>query len=438
MKYAIKGAHITDPANGIDGPGEILVENGLIAAVGEKVESGGATIIDASGLALLPGLIDIHVHLREPGQEYKETIGTGSRAAAAGGFTAVAAMPNTLPVNDNAEVTGYIMEKARQEAVCRVYPVGAISKGLKGEDLAAIGEMREAGVVALTDDGRPVENSMLMRRAMEYAGAFGLPVISHAEDLALARGGQMNEGAVSTVLGLTGIPAEAEEIMVARDILLARLTGAKLHLAHLSTQGSMELLKFGKSLGVRVTGETAPHYFTLTDEKLTGFDPVYKMNPPLRSAADKDAVRRALGSGLLDAIATDHAPHAADEKEMELEAAPNGVTGLETSLGLALSLVRDGTLTLSGLVRLMSLNPARILGIPGGTLSPGSPADMVLVDLGADWTVDTGRFYSKSRNCPFEGFKLTGRAVKTITGGRLVYDSGRITAENLEKAEHPK
>ena len=438
MKYLVRGAHVVDPANGTDGVKDLLVEGGLIAAVSDSVDAPGVPVVDAGGLHLFPGLVDIHVHFREPGQEYKEDIASGSRAAAAGGFTSVACMPNTAPVIDNAEIASYLLKKAREAAVCRVYPVGAISRGQKGEDLAAIGEMAEAGCVAISDDGRPVESAMLMRRAMEYSKAFGLTVISHPEDMTLARGGQMNEGEVSTVLGLTGIPAEAEEIMVARDILLARLTGAKVHLAHLSTAGSMELLKWGKERGIGVTGETAPHYFTLTEEMLHSFDPVYKMNPPLRTRADLEAVRKALADGTADAIATDHAPHASDEKEREFEAAPNGVIGLETSLPLGLALVAEGVLTLPALIRLMSFNPARILGLRAGSLAPGMPADFVLADLSARFAVDPGTFFSKSKNCPFAGMKLVGRAVKTFAGGRLVYDSGRVTAENLEKAEYPQ
>lgn len=437
MKYLIRGAHLVDPSTSLDKVADIAVKAGRIAAVGQNLDSVGFKVFDAGGLHLFPGLIDVHVHLREPGQEYKEDIRSGTRAAAAGGFTGVAAMPNTVPVNDNAEITSYILEKARAGGVCRVYPVGAISKGLKGEDLAHIGEMKEAGIVAVTDDGRPVESAMLMRRAMEYASHFNLPVISHSEDLSLAHGGAMHEGAVSTTLGLPGIPAEAEEIMVARDILLAKLTGAKLHLAHLSTAGSMSLLYLAKSQRLKVTGETAPHYFTFTDEKVKSFDSVYKMNPPLREARDVKAVRDALRSGVVDMIATDHAPHAADEKEREFEAAPNGVIGLETSLGLALGLVHEGIISLLDLVRLMSTAPAKTLGLPGGTLAAGAAADFTLVDLNASWTVDSSRFQSKSRNCPFHGMELKGRAVKTITAGKLVYDNGTITADNLEKAEYP-
>lgn len=436
MRYVIRGAHVVDPVNQVDGKLDVAVEEGKIAAVGKKLT--GGHVVDGSGLHLLPGLIDIHVHLREPGQEYKESIATGTRAAAAGGFTGVACMPNTSPVNDNAEITSCIVAKAKAEGLCRVYPVGAISKGLKGEDLAHIGEMKDAGCVAVTDDGRPVMNSMLMRRAMEYAKGFGLTVMSHSEDLHLAAGGAMNEGVVSSLLGLPGIPAEAEEVMVARDILLARLTGAKVHLAHLSTEGSFKLLHWAKYRGINVTGETAPHYFTLTDEAVKSFDANFKMNPPLRAEADRMAARAALADGTVDAIATDHAPHAPDEKEVEFEAAPNGVLGLETSLALGLGLVADKTLALSALVRLMSANPAAILGVPGGNLAPGAPADMVLVDLKAKWSVDPLRFQSKSRNTPFAGMKLTGRAVKTIAAGKLVWDDGRPIAENIEKAEQPK
>ncbi|MFU8856714.1 MAG: dihydroorotase [Deferrisomatales bacterium] len=435
MDVVIRGAHLVDPAAGVDGRRDLGVRGGLIVAVEPSLDPGGAPVIDAGGLHAFPGLIDVHVHLREPGYEYKETVATGSRAAAAGGFTAVACMPNTEPVNDSAEVTRYILEKARHGAVCRVYPVGAISKGLQGEELAEMGDLAEAGCVAVTDDGRPVSSSLLMRRALEYAKGFRLTVISHCEDLELAAGGCINEGLTSAHLGLPALPAEAEEIQVVRDLLLLRRAGGRLHLAHLSTRGSVEFLRWGKRLGLAVTGETAPHYFTLTDDAVRGFDARFKMNPPLREIADVEGVQRAVARGVVDAIATDHAPHAADEKEVEFEAAANGVVGLETSLALSLRLVHEGIATLPRVVAALTCGPARALGLGGGTLRVGTPADLVLVDVDAPFDVDSARFHSKARNCPFDGSRLRGRAVRTMVGGKTVFLEGRIAAENLEAAE---
>jgi dihydroorotase len=438
MRYVIRGAHVVDPANEVDGPRDVAVEDGRITALEAVIEPGSAPVLDAAGLHLFPGLVDVHVHLREPGFEYKETVASGSRAAAAGGFTSVACMPNTKPVNDNAEVTRYILDKAKSGGVCRVYPVGAISKGLKGEDLSEMGELAEAGCVAVTDDGRPVESSLLMRRAMEYAKGFGLVVVSHCEDLDLVDGGCINEGLTSAFLGLPAQPSEAEEIMVARDLLLARRSGARLHLAHLSTRGSVELLRWGKRLlRLPVTGETAPHYFTLTDDAVRGFDTHFKMNPPLREIADMEGIQRALNRGIVDAIATDHAPHAADEKELEFEAAANGVIGLETSLALSLRLAHHGIVSLRRVVAALTCGPARALNLPGGTLSVGVPADLVLVDLDAGFNVNPDTFQSKARNCPFAGMDLRGRVVHTLLAGKSVYADGRIVAENLENAEIP-
>lgn len=437
MKYVIRGAHVVDPANQVDGVRDVAVEDGRIAAVQPVLEPGTAPVLDAGGLHLFPGLVDVHVHLREPGFEYKETVATGTRAAAAGGFTSVACMPNTKPVNDNAEVTRYILEQARAAGVCRVCPVGAISKGLKGEELAEMGELAAAGCVAVTDDGQPVTSSLLMRRAMEYAKGFDLVVVSHCEDLELVDGGCMNEGLTSAFLGLPSSCAEAEEVMVARDLLLARRTGARLHLAHLSTRGSVELLRWGKRLmHLPVTGETAPHYFTLTDDAVRSFDTRFKMNPPLREIADLEGIQRALSRGILDAIATDHAPHAADEKEKEFEAAANGVIGLETSLALSLRLARHGVVPLRRVVAALTCGPARALNLPGGTLGVGSAADLVLVDLDAAFTVDPTTFQSKARNCPFAGMELRGRVVRTVVGGKTLYQDGRIAAENLVNAEN--
>ncbi len=435
MYVVIRGCHLVDPAAGVDGRRDLAIHDGRIVAVAPSFDPGAAPTIDAAGLHVFPGLIDVHVHLREPGHEYKETVATGSRAAAAGGFTAVACMPNTNPVNDSAEVTRYILERARAGAVCRVYPVGAVSKGLRGEDLADLGELAEAGCVAVTDDGRPVSSSLLMRRALEYGKGFGLTVISHCEDLELAAGGCMNEGLTSAYLGLPAIPSEAEEIQVVRDLLLLRRTGGRLHLAHLSSRGSVEFLRWGKRLGLPVTGETAPHYFTLTDDALRGFDARFKMNPPLREIADVEGIQKAVARGVVDAIATDHAPHADDEKELEFEAAANGVVGLETSLALSLRLVHEGLAPLRRVVAALTSGPARVLNLPGGTLAPGSPADLVLVDLEAEHQVDPSRFFSRARNCPFVGMRLRGRVVRTLVGGRTVYREGRIAAENLETAE---
>ncbi len=435
MDLVIRGGRVIDPAAGVDGPRDVAIADGRIAAVEPGIDPGPTPVIDAAGLWVLPGLVDIHVHFREPGYEYKEDVASGTRAAAAGGFTAVACMPNTDPVNDDAEVTRYILERAREGGVARVHPVGAVSRGLGGEDLAPIGELAEAGCVAVTDDGRPVGSGLLMRRALEYASAFGLPVISHCEDLDLAAGGCMNEGLASAYLGLPGIPSEAEEAMVARDLLLLRRTGGRLHLAHLSTRGSVKLLRWGKRMGLPVTGETAPHYFTLTEDAVRGFDTDAKMNPPLREIADVEGVQKGLARGAVDAIATDHAPHAPDEKEVEFEAAPNGVVGLETSLALSLKLVREAGVPLARVVAALTAGPARALGLPGGTLVPGAPADVTLVDPDATWTVDPAAFQSKARNSPFAGMTLRGRAVRTLVGGRTVYLDGRITAENLDEAE---
>ncbi|MGA2402772.1 MAG: dihydroorotase [Syntrophobacteraceae bacterium] len=377
--------------------------------------------IDVSGKWIVPGLIDMHVHLREPGEEYKETIASGTQAAAAGGFTSVACMPNTHPVNDSAAVTQYILEKARDEGSCRVFPVGAISRGIEGKNISEYGELRAAGVIALSDDGRPVMNSMLMRRALEYAKTFDLLVISHCEDLDLCGGGLMNEGPVSTRLGMRGIPRAAEEIMVARDILLAELTGSRLHLAHISTAGSVRLIREAKRRGIPVSAETAPHYFTLTEELISTFDSVYKVNPPLRRSEDIEAIKQGLADGTIDAIASDHAPHSSVEKDLEFEYAANGMIGLESSLPLILRIMREGVLTPMEAVAKVSCNPARILAIPFGALRKGTPADLTLIDPEVKYTIDASRFKSKSRNCPFDGMEAQGKAVMTLVGGRVVF-----------------
>jgi dihydroorotase len=418
----IKGALVVDPGQRLEAPMDLLIADGKIAELSPPgtIPIDGRRVLEAQGLVLTPGLIDMHVHLREPGEEYKETIESGARAAVKGGFTAVACMPNTKPVNDNASVTRFILEQAKAAALARVYPVAAISMGSLGEALSEYGDQREAGAVAVSDDGWPVMNSMLMRRALEYARTFGLPVISHAEDLELRGEGVMHEGRVSLELGLRGIPAAAEEVMIFRDITLAGLTGCRLHIAHVSTAGAVELIRRAKAARLPVTAETAPHYFSLTDEAVYGYDTNAKVNPPLRTAADQAAIKQGLKDGALDAIASDHAPHTSLEKDLEFQAAAFGLIGLETSLGLSLKLVHDGVLSLSQLVTKMSLNPARILGLPGGTLAVGAPADLTLIDLKRGWTVDANTFASKSRNCPFQGWTLPGKAVMTLVGGRIV------------------
>jgi dihydroorotase len=421
MNILIRNGHIIDPANSVDAMLDLRIADGKIAKLGRpgSVPANGCQVIDAAGRLVVPGLIDMHVHLREPGYEYKETIATGTAAARAGGFTAVCCMPNTNPVNDCRSVTEFILSQAARSAFARVLPVGAVTKGSKGEELSEIGELRDAGCVGISDDGRPVANSGVMRRAMEYSRAFDLPVLSHCEDASLAARGVMNEGFVSTELGLRGVPNAAEDVMVARDIALAELTGARVHICHVSTAGAVRMVREAKARGVRVTAETCPHYFLLTDEAVRGYNTLAKMNPPLRSAEDVAAIRAGLADGTIDAIATDHAPHAGDEKAVEFDAAPFGIVGLETSVGLSLQLVQDGLLSLSELVRRMSANPAAILRVKGGTLAAGADADVTIIDPEAPWTVNAAEFKSKSRNTPFDGWKLKGRAVQTIVGGVL-------------------
>ncbi len=416
--WRIKNGRIIDPTSNTDHIGDLLIIDGCIAGP-DQVAPPEVPEIDASGCWVVPGLTDMHVHLREPGAEYKEDILSGTRAAVAGGFTGVACMPNTSPVNDCMAVTVMILARAGQ-AAARVYPVGAISKGIEGHQLAELGEMKAAGVVAVSDDGHPVRDSQLMRRALEYAGDFGLMVISHSEESALSSG-VMNEGAMSTRLGLKGIPTAAESIMVYRDIALAEFTGKKVHIAHVSTAMSIELIRSAKARGVQVTAETAPHYFTLTDEAVAGYDTNTKMNPPLRSAADREAIRLALADGTLDAIATDHAPHSILEKETEFDTATNGIIGLETALPLALALVRDKVIDEKQLVKLMAVNPATILGIPAGTLCSGAAADVTIIDPKREFLYTEDEVVSKSRNTPFLGWQLQGRAVLTMVGGELRY-----------------
>lgn len=423
MGLLLKGGLVVDPAQDLEAPLDLLIDQGRIArlAAPGAIPSAGHEVRDCTGLVVCPGFIDIHVHLREPGQEYKETILTGGQAAAAGGFTAVACMPNTQPVNDHATVTRFILERAAQAQQVRVYPVAAISQGSQGQILAEYGELQAAGAVAVSDDGRPVVNAQLMRRALEYAHTFGLLVMSHAEDLDLAGQGVMHEGTVSLRLGLRGIPAAAETVAVFRDCELARLTGARLHIAHISTAGAVEIIRRAKAVGTPVTAETAPHYFSLTHEAVHGYDTNAKMNPPLRTAADVAAIKEGLADGTLDCIATDHAPHSVLEKEVEFDQAANGIIGLETAVGLSLRLVAEGVLTLRQLVAKLSTNPARILGVPGGMLREGGPADITVLNLQHPWTVDVAQFRSKSRNSPFHGWELPGRAVLTVVGGKVVY-----------------
>lgn len=430
----IKNGHIVDPSKGIDGVGDVLIENGKIIELRVKSSESGVKdnsklktqnselrIIDASGLYILPGLVDMHVHLREPGFEHKETIKTGTGAAIKGGFTSVCCMPNTNPINDNRTVTEFILRKAYAEGSCYVYPIGAITKGQKGEELAEMGLMYEAGCVAFSDDGRPVMNSLLMRRALEYSKAFNVPIISHCEDINLSQDGVINEGRFSVEIGLRGIPYVAEEIMVARDILLAELTGGRLHIAHVSTEGSVRLIRQAKERGIKVTAETCPHYFTITEDAVKGYNTNTKVNPPLRTEKDIEAIKEGLKDGTIDVIATDHAPHHRDEKLQEFDKAPFGISGIETALSLSLRLVHDGILSMSQLIEKIALNPAKILGINKGTLRIGSDADIVIVDINREFKVEPEKFISKGKNTPFEGRTLKGMPVITICKGKI-YD----------------
>lgn len=422
MRILIKGGHVIDPSQGIDKHCDILVENRKIKKIyakGKAVEDPKDKVIDARGLYVLPGLVDMHIHLREPGFEHKESIQTGTHAAIHGGFTSVCAMPNTNPVNDNPGITEYIQNKSNEEGVCTVYPIGAITKGQRSEELAEMGLMLEEGCVAFSDDGKPVMNALLMRRALEYSKAFGFPIIAHCEDMELAKGGVMNEGAMSFSLGLRGIPHTAEETITFRDVALAELTGGRLHVAHVSTEGSVRIVRDAKSRGVKVTAETCPHYFSITDEAVAGFNTAAKVNPPLRTKRDIEAIKEGISDGTLDAIATDHAPHHRNEKQLEFDMAPFGISGLETALALSLNLVRDGVITLNQLVDKMSCTPARILGLPKGSLSEGADADIVIIDMDKSWTVDCEAFFSKGKNTPFEGWQMRGAALYTISMGKV-------------------
>ncbi|WP_305046172.1 dihydroorotase [Geoalkalibacter sp.] len=421
MKILISGGRVLDPAHGIDDQLDLLIENGRIGQVGKNLKAEGAQLIDARGKLVTPGLIDLHVHLRDPGQEYKEDIVSGTRAAVAGGFTAVACMPNTKPVNDGKSVTRYILAKAAAEGFCHVLPVGSITQGSKGEALAEMGDMKEAGCVGFSDDGHPVTSGELMRRALEYARPFGVPIIAHSEDLDLVGQGVMNEGFVATELGLKGIPWVAEAAPIARDVMLAEFTGGHLHVAHVSCGAAVEIIRSAKKRGVRVTCEAAPHHFTLTDEAVRGYDTNAKMNPPLRSAEDVAAIRAGLADGTIDAIATDHAPHHIDEKNVEFNIALNGIVGLETALPLTLRLVSDGVLSLADAIAKLTIHPARVLGLESGTLEVGRMADVTIIDPELKWTVDAQKLVSKSKNTPFDGWKMVGAATHTIVAGRIRY-----------------
>ncbi|MBX6332559.1 MAG: dihydroorotase [Gemmatimonadaceae bacterium] len=419
----LTGGTILDPSCGVNERGDLLIADGKVARAGGRISDvEDAEVIDCTGCYVSPGFIDVHCHLREPGREDVETIATGARAAAAGGFTAVCAMPNTEPVTDNQAAVGFIIRQAHRAGAAKVYPIGAISVGQKGESLAEFGEMVGAGAVAVSDDGRPVASAHLMRTALEYAQAFDIPVIDHCEEPTLAHGGSMNEGIVSARLGLRGIPSEAEEIMVIRDILLARRTGGHVHLAHMSTKGSVELIRWGKERGINVTAEVTPHHLTLTEEAVDGYDTHAKMNPPLRTAEGLAAVREARPHGTIDVVATDHAPHHYDAKEREFADAPFGIVGLETALALVVTeLVGTGILDFPQLVDRMSTRPAKLFHLPGGTLAEGSVADVTVFDPTREWKVDPSAFLSMGRNTPYAGRTLTGRAMCTIVDGRVVY-----------------
>ncbi|MGB2713444.1 MAG: dihydroorotase [Vicinamibacterales bacterium] len=426
MSTLIKGGRVVDPSAGRDGAFDILIEGDRIARVDRDLPANGAQVIEVpTGCIVVPGLIDIHVHLREPGQEHKETIASGTASAVAGGFTAIACMPNTEPINDHAGITQFILKKAAEAGLARVYPIGAVSLGSKGEQLAELGEQRTAGCIAFSDDGRPVATALLMRRALEYARMIGAPIIDHCEDPSLKGDGVAHEGYYASALGLRGIPGAAESLMVERDISLAELTGAHVHIAHMSARQSLRAVRAGKDLGVHVTCEVTPHHFTLTDELLDGpvkYDTNLKMNPPLRERADRDAMLEGLADGTIDVIATDHAPHHADEKMVEFDRAPFGIVGLETAVPLVFDrLVHSGKISLRRAIELLSTNPARVMSIPGGTLTDGAPADVTIIDPDRMQTIDAAALRSRSKNTPFHGWTLRGGVVMTLVGGRLVH-----------------
>ena len=421
----LRGGRVIDPSSGRDESADVLIDDGRIAAVDQKIESEGAEIVEVAGLWVTPGLIDLHTHLREPGQEYKETIGSGGRSAVAGGFTAVACMANTHPVNDDSATTKFIIDRAKHDSPARVYPIAAATKGLQGEVMTEMASLVEAGAVAFSDDGNTIMDSGVMRHVLEYSKLVGVPVISHAEDRTLVAGGVMNEGAVSTRLGLPGNPSIAEIALVARDLILAEFTGAHLHVAHVSTKGAVDLIRDARERGVNVTAEVTPHHLVLTDEVVHGYETHAKVAPPLRADEDRRACRAGLVDGTIDAIATDHAPHAQHEKELDFSEAPPGMIGFETAVAVVLDLVRSGEITPIEWVRRLSTTPARILARPGGTLEVGSVADVTLIDPEREWVYDPVKGYSRSRNSPWAGHTLTGRPVATFVDGRLVYDVER-------------
>jgi dihydroorotase len=424
----LRGGRVIDPARDFDAQADVLLKDGKIAAIERGLAAAGAKIIEAKDCWVVPGLIDLHVHLREPGQEYKENIETGTAAAAAGGFTAVCCMPNTNPLNDTRAVTDLIVQRARDKGAVRVYPIGCITQGQKGETMADMGELQEAGCVAVSDDGHGVMNSEVMRRALEYARSFRMPIVQHCEDSTLSAGGAMHEGLASTRFGVRAQPAVAESGMLARDLELVGLTGGRYHMAHISCAESVRLIRDAKKRGLPVTCEVTPHNLLLTDEACAGYDTFFKMNPPLRSASDQAALREALADGTIDAIATDHAPHSSVEKDVEFEQAANGVVGLETALALALELVVAGVLTPAKLVMRMSAGPAKVLGLPGGSLAVGGAADVIVIDPQAAWTCDPTLFRSKARNTPFGGRAMRGRPVLTVVGGRIVFAQEKFVA----------
>ncbi|MEI9814373.1 MAG: dihydroorotase [Acidobacteriota bacterium] len=421
-KLLIKNGRVIDPASAHDAIADVLLEGGKIAGVGQNLSAPGAELFDASGMIVAPGFIDMHVHLREPGFEHAETIESGARAAAAGGFTSICPMPNTSPVNDNATVTSYIVERARTHAVVNVFPIGAITKGSQGEELAAVASMVKAGAVAISDDGRPVMNARMMRRAMEFARSCGIPVINHCEDLHLSAGGDMHEGLESVRRGLRGIPSCSEDVMVARDILLAEVTGARYHVAHISARHSVEMVQFAKSRGLPVTSEVTPHHFALADRDIPPYDSNYKMKPPLRACGDVEAMIRGVVNGAIDAIATDHAPHPGSEKMQEFEKCPFGILGLETAIGISMQqLVHPGKIDVAKMVALFTTGPARILNLDRGTLAPGAAGDVTIFSVDREWTYDVNKSASKSRNSPFHGHAFRGGPIATIVNGEFVW-----------------
>ncbi|MBQ3226282.1 MAG: dihydroorotase [Clostridia bacterium] len=427
MKILIQGGRVIDPKTNTEKKADVYIENGVISAIGENLAVSDAIVIKAEGKVVAPGLLDMHCHLRDPGQEYKEDIESGTKSAAKGGFTSVACMPNTSPVIDNAPLVEYILNKAQKVGKVNVFPIGAVTKGLAGDVLADIGELKFAGAVAISDDGKPVQNANLMRRALEYSSMFDIPVLSHCEEKELLDGGVMNEGYMSTYLGLKGISNAVEDVQIARDIILAETTGTKVHICHVSTKGGVELIRNAKARGVRVTCETCPHYFSLTEAAVEGFNTNAKMNPPLRTQADVDAVIEGLVDGTIDVIATDHAPHHIDEKNLEFDQALNGIVGFETALSLGITyLVKTGKLTLIELLRKMTVNPAAILSLAKGELSENKAADVIVFNPEEEYTVDVKSFATKSKNSPYDGYRLHGKVEYTIVGGELIVAEGEL------------